>query len=295
MCAALSACLFDSQVLDPATPPERLSAFGFFEGEGRLQRPAEGVVAYDITTPLFSDYAQKLRFVKLPDGTSARYKGDFEVLDFPEGTLIAKTFAYENTHGEPGLRVLETRVLWHTAEGWIGLPYVWNEEQTEARLSIIGAAIPVSFEHGGELRELTYRVPNQNQCKGCHRVKGRIMQPIGPAPWQLHKTFAYEDGMQNQLEHWSEAGLLEDQPPLGDIRVAAEWDDPTTGSLDERARVWLDINCAHCHNPQGAARTSNLDLRFTNQDQTLAWSGEVSGRGRARVWRPSGRHQARCA
>ena len=39
------------------------------------------------------------------------------------------------------------------------------------------------------------------------------------------------------------------------------WNDPHSGTLDQRARAWLEINCAHCHNPIGPARNSGLDLR----------------------------------
>ena len=39
-----------------------------------------------------------------------------------------------------------------------------------------------------------------------------------------------------------------------------------TGSVSQRARAWLHVNCAHCHNPNGSARTSGLDLRLTQRD-----------------------------
>ena len=43
-------------------------------------------------------------------------------------------------------------------------------------------------------------------------------------------------------------------------------DDPSTGSLDQRARAWLHVNCGHCHSPVGSARTSGLDLRYHQHD-----------------------------
>src|SRR3546814_16466309 len=42
------------------------------------------------------------------------------------------------------------------------------------------------------------------------------------------------------------------------------WDDPASGSLEQRARAYLDVNCAHCHNPQGSASNSGLFLRWTD-------------------------------
>src|SRR5437773_911358 len=76
-------------------PPQQLSAYGLFKGNGSTQEPADGVVPYDINTPFFSDYATKYRFVRLPPGTSAQYR-DGEVFEFPKETTIAKTFAYPN-------------------------------------------------------------------------------------------------------------------------------------------------------------------------------------------------------
>ncbi|MBL0967083.1 MAG: hypothetical protein IBJ05_09720, partial [Blastomonas sp.] len=40
------------------------------------------------------------------------------------------------------------------------------------------------------------------------------------------------------------------------------WNDPSTGSLDQRARAYLMVNCAHCHNPKGSASNSGLFLNY---------------------------------
>ncbi len=48
----------------------------------------------------------------------------------------------------------------------------------------------------------------------------------------------------------------------------AVWDDPASGTLDARARAWLEINCAHCHNPDGPARNSVLDLLASQRNPT---------------------------
>ena len=75
------------------TPPEKLSQYGLFIGSGVSQEPAEGVIPYDLNSALFSDYALKYRFFKLPPGTHATYS-DSDAFGFPIGTVIAKTFAY---------------------------------------------------------------------------------------------------------------------------------------------------------------------------------------------------------
>ena len=265
-------------------PPATLDGYRLFDGDARLQRPAEGVLPYDINTPLFSDYAEKLRFVKLPRGASVEYRAD-GVLELPVGTVIAKTFAYPVDARDPGgaLRLVETRILEHEPEGWVGRPYIWNEAQTEARLEITGGVRQVSWiDAQGSAHDHAYRVPNANQCKGCHRTEGRTMLPIGPRVAQLNRDFAYEGVVENQLAHWTRTGALTGAPEPAVARRYPVWNDPATGSLDERARAWLEINCAHCHNPDGPARTSNLDLRFEQTDPTLLGvykSPVAAGRG----------------
>ncbi len=256
---------------DPRNPPELVSAYRLFAGAAVDQRPAPGVIPYSINTPLFSDYAEKLRFLKLPPGGEARYRADGP-FEFPVGTVIAKTFAFPADLRAPQarLRLLETRILVHTSAGWIGLPYICNEAQTEARLELTGGRAAVSVVHpSGERLDLRYNIPNANQCKGCHRVKGRAMQPIGPQAGQLNRPFAYAHGEENQLAYWRRSGALTGAPEPAAAPRTPVWDDPSTGTLDQRARAWLDINCAHCHNPGGPARSSGLDLSQGQRNPTL--------------------------
>ena len=107
---------------------ENLSDYGFFKDNIKDQIPADGVVLYTLNSPLFSDYASKLRFVKLPVGQSVAYNPD-SVLQFPVGTAIVKTFYYPVDERNPkkGRRLMETRVLFHEAKGWVALPYIWNK------------------------------------------------------------------------------------------------------------------------------------------------------------------------
>jgi uncharacterized repeat protein (TIGR03806 family) len=255
---------------DPASqaePPERLSDLRIFVGNGRTQQPAEGVLPYDLNTPLFSDYTSKYRFVKLPPGTTAKYRED-RVFEFPVGTIIAKTFAYPRDMRDPaqGERLLETRVLMHRPEGWVGLPYIWNNAQTDATLELAGDIIPTEWIHtDGQRRTNDYLIPNANQCKGCHKSESDKLQPIGPQARHLNRDFTYDDDRggettENQLAHWTRVGALSGAPNPADAPRLAVWNDPSTGSLDQRARAWLEINCAHCHNPGGHARNSGLDL-----------------------------------
>jgi uncharacterized repeat protein (TIGR03806 family) len=249
-------------------PKENLSEYGFFRGKIADQLPAEGVVPYQLNTPLFSDYAEKLRFVKLPAGTTVAYNAD-RVLDFPVGTTIIKTFYYPNDFRNPsvGRRIMETRLLIHEESGWKALEYIWNDDQTDAYLEVAGETKEVSWIHSdGKKRTIQYAMPNLNQCKGCHNQNEK-MQPIGPSARQLNGDFDYGE-KENQLVHWQKVGLLTGLPALADVPKAPVWNDPASGSLEARARAWLDINCAHCHRNEGPAKTSGLMLNHDETDLT---------------------------
>ncbi len=271
---------------DPWTgedPPERLSSFGLFRGDGSAQEPADGVIPYDVNTPLFSDYTLKYRFLRVPPGTKAKYR-DPEAIDFPIGTVLVKTFANPHDERDPskGRDLIETRLLVHRPEGWVGLPYVWNDAQTEATLKVAGVTRQL-HRVGADGKECSprYSVPNSNQCMGCHE-NNKVMRPIGPTARGLNRTFAYPGGPENQLAHWAAAGILEGAPEPQAAPRMAVWNDPSTGTLDQRARAWLEANCAHCHNPAGPARTSGLDLRAVQDDWATSgvWKMPIAaGRG----------------
>ncbi len=252
-----------------AAPKETLSEYGFFNGNLAAQQPATGVIPYALNTPLFSDYAEKLRFVKVPPGQSIPYNAE-KVLDFPVGTVLIKTFYYPHDARNPdkGRRFLETRLLVHESSGWKALEYSWNEEQTEAFLEVAGDTKPVSWiDEKGEKQSVEYRIPNLNQCKGCHNQNEKLL-PIGPSVRQLNGQLTYSDSAENQLLRWQRLGMLTSLPALEQLPKMPKWNDAATGTLAERARAWLDINCAHCHSPEGPARTSGLLLHWQETNAT---------------------------
>ncbi len=247
-------------------PKMKLSEYGFFKGPLKNQEPADGVIPYHLNSPLFTDYAEKLRFVKLPAGATVPYN-DTAVFDFPVGTALIKTFYYPVDFRDPskGRRIIETRVLLHEEAGWKALPYIWNEDQQEAMLDVAGESTTVSYvDQQGRKKTHAYVVPNMNQCKGCHN-KAEKMMPIGPSAWQLNGEHDYGNVRENQLSHWVSSGILRGYD--GHAPKGVVWNDPSTGSLDERARIWLDINCAHCHRGDGPASTSGLHLGWQENDR----------------------------
>ena len=247
----------DSVILDTKVP-KKLSEFNFFADMG-LQAPNEGVLPYDLINPLFSDYADKLRFVYVPKNKKVGYSPD-KVLDFPDGSVLIKTFAYLNDHPESKIdkQLLETRLLIKKNDSWKNISYIWNEEQDDAYLSIAGKTINTTFvmEDGTE-RNVRYRVPNINQCKECHQLNKEI-QPIGPKARNLNHKFSYSDGTVNQIKKWQ---LMEWIDSADNYPTMANWSNEEN-DLESRARAYLDINCGHCHIPGGSADTTGLYLNL---------------------------------
>lgn len=236
-----------------------LSEYQLFRGTMAELQPNDGVIPYDLNTPLFSDYALKARFIRVPEGETAKVKDD-GTLDFPEKTILVKNFYYE-TEGKKN--IIETRLLIKSGSTWNAYTYVWNKEQTEAQLEVAGASIPTTFIHNGEKISFNYSVPNKNQCKSCHNVDNNLV-PIGPKLSNLNKAFEYINGSKNQLEYWKAKGIL---TYTADEKTPAfpAWDNPVY-SLEQRAKAYLDVNCGHCHSPKGPANTSGLFLQFNNSN-----------------------------
>lgn len=247
--------------------PDKLSEWGFFTGELKQLQPAKDIYAYDLNTPLFSDYSFKARFVKLPENQSATYHPT-EVMDFPQGTILIKNFYYPVDFRQPSgnRRILETRLLIHENVGWNAFTYVWNERQDDAILTVSGEQIPVEWQdENGVLRNVSYSVPNLVQCKSCHEKNGRMV-PIGPTARQLNRDFDFNEGKSNQLLYWSNSGILTSLPEKHLWPKLAVWNNPTTGDVATRARAWLEINCAHCHRADGPAKNTGLHLLASETD-----------------------------
>ncbi len=234
--------------------PDNLSEWNLFVGTPADFKPNDRVIAYNLNTPLFSDYATKHRFVWMPVGTAASYN-DSDVFEFPVGSVFAKSFSFPDA-ATGKEKLIETRILVRTGSGWYGLPYVWNAAQTDAKLETTPDPVPVAYTRAsGEKEAFEYAIPNANQCKGCHE-KSKIMTPLGPKARNLNRD--------RQLEQWTQASFLRGAPVKAPR--AAVWNDPGSGTLEARALAYLDVNCAHCHSPGGPANTSGLYLTYNQTD-----------------------------
>ena len=193
-------------------------------------------VLFDLTTPLFSDYASKYRVLFLPQGLSAQWvignkNATNATLDFPVGTVIAKTFSFKDGASED---VVETRLLIHRADGdgnsfWEGLPYKWETDEsgdrTDAVLAVSGARKSVSWNYPDPDPAVqktyvgsseSYAVPHPNQCGSCHNNDDRTAgdAPIGPKVRLMNRPIDFGNGPVNQLKYLCDQGYISDCPEL---------------------------------------------------------------------------------
>lgn len=246
--------------------PATLSKWRLFEiGGGGGIKPNKKVLPYDLNTPLFSDYATKSRTIWMPEGSAASYNGE-DVFEFPLGTIITKTFSFPDDSKPGRERLIETRLLVRGKDGWKALPYIWNAEQTDARLEIVPDPVRIAFKDpDGRAHDILYSIPNTNECAQCHE-KNKTLLPIGPKARNLNRAFAYAEGTANQLDHWAKVGYLSGAPASGVAPKVPVWNDPNSGSLDARARAYLDNNCAHCHRAGGVAGYTAFLTEFSETD-----------------------------
>jgi uncharacterized repeat protein (TIGR03806 family) len=246
----------------PAVPegPLLLSEWGLFE-DMEHQIPSEGVIPFEVNAPLFSDYASKHRFIRVPEGEALTLDAEGRFV-YPEGTVLVKTFGFQNDFGDPaaGERLIETRLLVWEDGVWIPLIYIYDDDLQEARLFQAGRRVEVSWiTETDATRAITYRVPNAIQCGNCHGGTGEL-DLLGVRVDQLDREHDYGAGLENQLDHLVAVGALDAAPPIADRHPLPDPFDPAAGTLDARARAYLDANCSGCHRDGGAAHQTGLHL-----------------------------------
>jgi uncharacterized repeat protein (TIGR03806 family) len=233
----------------------KLSAYNIFTGNPVALTPGNGFHLYELGTGLFTDYAEKQRFIKVPAGKTITAVNN-GLPQFPEGTILVKTFYYFTDKRDPskGKRLIETRLLINNGGQWVAGTYVWNKEQTDALLAISGSNTPVSWiDENAATRNISYHIPSARDCAACHNANNSIM-PIGPKVRNLNRTVIRNNKSVNQLQHLQEIGVM---GPTNPEQFAAlpDWKNDKY-SLPERVRAYLDVNCAHCHSDAGSCARS---------------------------------------
>ena len=266
--------LVKSSIQAPTKPfPKKLSETGLFASTKDLV-PAAGLIPYSVNAPLWSDGAEKDRFIALPRNSQIEfdtvvYPHGPEYADrgwrFPDGAVLVKTFSLDLEQGNPASRQrLETRLLkFHKMPGnddeygaqfWYGYTYVWNDEQTDAELLEAGGldrtfTIKDASAPGGQ-REQVWRFPSRTECALCHTMASKYV--LGVSTLQMNKAHRYDGIVANQLEVLDQLGVFTEKltEPVTSLPRLADYHD-ASADLNLRARAYLHANCAHCHRKWG--------------------------------------------
>ena len=229
-------------VTTPSTFPRRLSESGLFVADGG-HRVLPGVIPYTVNSPLWSDGTYKERFIAVPGEGKVEF-GPRRSWNFPEGTVLIKSFALETTAGDPASRRwIETRFMTKQQNEWIGYSYAWNDEQTDAVLvesKGLDREYTVRDEATtGGLRKQTWHYPSRAECMLCHSRAANFV--LGLSTPQLNCEQDYGGVRDNQLRTLSHIGLF-GKP------AATDWREVTTRvvrdlgmNAEESASYWTSV------------------------------------------------------
>ncbi len=247
--------------LSSGSIPSLLSQTGAFSDTKNLI-PSKGLIPYDLVVAFWSDGAAKSRWVAVPNGT-IKFSPTGEWI-FPRGTVFVKTFEMSTDAANPGLRRrLETRLLvCDSAGGVYGVVYKWRPDNSDADLLSASRTEDIAIKTaGGEARNQTWYYPSRPDCLACHNANAGGV--LGVKARQMNRAFTYPSRItDNELRAWNHIGLFTpqiDDSDLAKLPTLAAADDETR-SLQDRARSYLDANCAQCHRPGGTV--AYFDARY---------------------------------
>jgi uncharacterized repeat protein (TIGR03806 family) len=280
---------------DRQAPPRLLSQTGAFKNPRDLI-PVDSLIPYDINVPFYSDGAVKSRWASIPSEGPAtnpcvRFAATGE-WQFPSGTVFVKHFEMVTDETRPDLkRRLETRLLVRTAEGGVyGATYKWRADNSDAELLTSNLTETLSIRTATGFRTQTWYYPSRRDCKTCHTsTAGGV---LGLKTRQMNRDFRFPSGVvDNQLRSWNHIGLFEPELQEKDLAGYAKLApaDDLTRSLDDRARSYLDANCAYCHRPGGTVAYFDARYDTPHERQNLV-NGSVlidEGLDKARVIAPN--------
>ena len=264
--------------------PRKLSQTGLFASTAD-HAPAPGVLPFSVNAELWNDGAAAERLAAFPD-TAGTYKGKdlwgSVKWIFPSNAVLAKTLSLEMEEGKPqSRRRVETQILHFDGVNWHGYAYQWNAEQTDATL-VDSAGTNRAYQIAdaqapGGHRGQTWHFHSRAECLRCHNPWAG--PPLAFNFPELNKDHRYSSAVggevnsrnDNQIRTLSHIGMLDkslfDEPALklADPRAA-------NADLQERARSWLHVNCAHCHRFGAGGSVA----AFFNYDQKLEESRTVN-------------------
>ncbi|WP_299525377.1 PQQ-dependent sugar dehydrogenase [Winogradskyella sp.] len=268
-----------------------VSANNLFEGQFSDLIPTEGIVPYELIESFWSDGAHKQRWLAVPNGGDGSHDGPLEQVaysengdwDFPVGTVLIKHFELNTDKTNPNQRKkIETRFSIKGDNGsFYFLSYNWNDDETDAVLQEVGIDEDIEITTiTGQTENQTWTFLDQSQCIACHNQANN--GGLGLKSRYLNSDFMYDDDgtptMANQLVTLSSIGILDTQ--ITDANAANILTHKAisnqSATIEERARSYLDLNCAYCHRSDNVDNRGEFDLRlFNNLDETGLLSASV--------------------
>jgi mono/diheme cytochrome c family protein len=184
---------------------------------------------------------------------------------FPAGTVFVKHFELATNESQPlQRRRLETRLLVCAANGSVyGATYKWRPDNSDADLLPTNLTENILIQTANGTRTQTWYYPSREDCRTCHT--DRAGGVLGVKTRQFNRDL---------ISKWNRLGLFDPSATdavLGPGDFLARPDD-TSRSLEDRARSYLDVNCANCHRPQGTV--AYFDARY---DTPLSKQGLIEG------------------
>lgn len=249
--------------------PRLLGETGLFVSTSSHQT-APGIVPYTVMAPLWSDGAHKERFLALPGSARASFT-ETGAWQFPDGTVLVKTFSLTRASNPQTQRRLETRLLVRRLGEWQGYSYRWNENETDAELvpaSGMDVTFPVTDDADSDsTRPRTWHFPSRAECMVCHtRAAGYV---LGLQTLQMNRAIVTPNGSVPQIRWLADQGIF-GEPPPGESDQYGRLVDPAdeASDIDLRARSYLFANCAHCHVPAGGGNAA-IDLHFSTAREKM--------------------------
>jgi len=228
--------------------PRLLSQTGAF-ADVRTLSPSASVLPYEVNVPLWSDHSQKLRWLALPARGAIRFSATDE-WRFPPGAVFIKHFDLPVDDTNAAVRErLETRLLVIARDGSAyGVTYKWRADASDAVLLDGALTESVRVKTASGHREQVWTYPSRSDCLVCHNAMAGWV--LGVNTRQMNRPCP-DGGAENQLARWSRLGMFNRALSADEISQCGRLFalDDSTASVADRARSYLDANCAYCHRP----------------------------------------------
>ena len=113
------------------------------------------------------------------------------------------------------------------------------------------------IDQNGTGKVISFHIPGNRECATCHKSNDALI-PIGAKINNLNIEVVRNSATANQLTYFQSIGILNPVNPSSFSQFPNSHN--TSLPTSERARAYLDINCATCHSQNGIA--SGTDLYF---------------------------------